>query len=78
MVGRHPVCPHTLQAVRSRKAAFRLSVRAIFGNRLKNSELRKLADAAEMAFTEIDPEDMPERAEAPQIVGLDGSNVVRE
>ena len=62
MTKRYPICHHTLAAVRGRKPAFRLAAEAIAGGYLNAATLRNLVDAAEMAFAEIDPDDMPEHA----------------
>jgi len=59
MTKRYPVCNHTLVAVRARKPAFRIAAEAIAGRQLDATTLRNIVDAAEMAFAEIDADDMP-------------------
>lgn len=53
----HPIDAPTLQAVRSRLPGFRAALDAMG---LPKDQARKIATLAEMTFTELDPEDMPE------------------
>jgi|GEM_PF-3691094 len=64
MTKRYPICNHTLSAVRGRKPAFRIAAEAIAGRWLDATTLRNLVDAAEMAFAEIDAEEMPMQSES--------------
>ena len=75
MTKRYPVCNHTLAAIRNRKFAFKIAAEAIVGQKLNAATLRNLVDAAEMAFAEIDPGDMPIQAEPRTNVGHKGPEV---
>ena len=68
MTQRHPICPHTLQAVRSRRIAFEAELRLI--TKLSATQIKAIGAAAERTMAELDERDMPEvPAKAPRMRG---------
>ena len=56
---RHPICPHTLHAVRNRKLAFRVEVMRIAGGKLDRATVNLLVNAGERVFSELSEVEMP-------------------